>query len=61
MDDSNDFPYRLELCTVEDSVALASNNMSTFWTDPTWPLIWVPKPLDYVISQAALRMPATLT
>lgn len=34
--------------------------MSAFWTDPTWPHIWAPKSLDYVIGQAALRMPATL-
>lgn len=46
MDDYNDFAYRLELCSVENSVALASNNMSAFWTDPTWPLILVPQSLD---------------
>ncbi|KAK9421215.1 putative N-acetyltransferase domain-containing protein [Seiridium unicorne] len=32
--------YKIERCTVEDAAGLARNNMSAFWTDPTWILIW---------------------
>ena len=47
-------------CSIDDGPAIARNNISAFWTDPTWPLIWPGKTLEYVISQAVRRMPATL-
>ena len=53
-------PFAVNHCTVDDGPALARNNMSAFWTDPTWVLIWRGKTLDYVVTQAAQRMPHNL-
>lgn len=47
-------------CTIEDGPALARNNMSAFWEDPTWVLIWREKTLDHIIAQATLRLPHLL-
>ena len=53
-------PFAIVHCTVDDGPALARNNMSAFWTDPTWVLIWRGKTLDYVVTQASRRMPQNL-
>lgn len=53
--------YRIERCTVHDAAGLARNNMSAFWTDPTWILIWEKdRTLESVIEACTLRMPNNL-
>ncbi|KAK1593657.1 uncharacterized protein LY79DRAFT_551597 [Colletotrichum navitas] len=53
--------YRIEPCTLADAPALARNNMSAFWTNQSWYLLW-PKgtKLDFLIEQAAERIPNNL-
>ncbi|KJK68016.1 Acetyltransferase GNAT family protein [Aspergillus parasiticus SU-1] len=53
--------WKTERCSIADAPALADNNMSAFWEDPTWILLW-PKEiiLDYLISQCAKRYPRSL-
>ncbi|KAK6069573.1 hypothetical protein SCUP515_08921 [Seiridium cupressi] len=53
--------YKIERCTVEDAAGLARNNMSAFWTDPTWILIWEEgRSRESVIEACTLRMPNNL-
>ncbi|OTA90637.1 hypothetical protein M434DRAFT_397890 [Hypoxylon sp. CO27-5] len=53
--------WRIEGCTVADAAALARNNMSAFWEDPTWVLLW-PKEItrEFLIRQGAKRYPRLL-
>ncbi|KAI1865573.1 hypothetical protein JX265_007896 [Neoarthrinium moseri] len=53
-------PYQIEGCTVQDGAGLARNNMTAFWTDPTWVLLWKNKTTEYVVQQCTLRMPKNL-
>jgi len=48
-------PYIIEACRVEDAVEIARSNISAFWNDPNWVLMWRDKSKDYVISQAIRR------
>ncbi|KAK2052183.1 acetyltransferase [Colletotrichum caudatum] len=52
---------RIEPCTLADAPALARNNMSAFWTNQSWYLLW-PKgtTLDFLIEQASQRIPNNL-
>uniref|UniRef100_L2FEH7 GNAT family n=1 Tax=Colletotrichum fructicola (strain Nara gc5) TaxID=1213859 RepID=L2FEH7_COLFN len=54
-------PFQIRPCTLADGPSLARNNMSAFWTDPNWILLW-PKhiTLDFLIEQAAKRLPNNL-
>ncbi|KAI0123818.1 hypothetical protein BJ170DRAFT_687069 [Xylariales sp. AK1849] len=52
--------YKVEGCTVKDGTGLARNNMSAWWDDPTWVLLWENKTLDFVIAQCTKRMPKNL-
>ncbi|MCJ1472256.1 hypothetical protein MMC13_000903 [Lambiella insularis] len=52
--------FAISSCTVDDGPALGHLNVSAFWTDPTWVLIWRGKTVDYVALQAARRMPRNL-
>jgi hypothetical protein len=47
--------YTVEACRVEDAVEIAHSNISAFWNDPNWVLMWRDKSKDYVISQAIRR------
>ncbi|KZL86650.1 acetyltransferase [Colletotrichum incanum] len=53
--------WKTEPCTLADAPALARNNMSAFWTNPNWNLLW-PKDitLDFLIEQVTERMPNNL-
>ncbi|GKT47215.1 uncharacterized protein ColSpa_07396 [Colletotrichum spaethianum] len=53
--------WKIEPCTVADAPALARNNMSAFWTNPNWNLLW-PKDtkLEFLIEQVTERMPNNL-
>jgi hypothetical protein len=53
--------YQIQVCTFSDAEALANNNVSAFWEDATWRLVWtrpghaeVPK--EDLIRAAGLRM-----
>ncbi|KAF3015347.1 hypothetical protein E8E14_010845 [Neopestalotiopsis sp. 37M] len=53
--------YRVEGCTVLDAAGLAQNNMSAFWTDPTWILVWEKgRTLESIIEACTKRMPNNL-
>ncbi|KAK1496930.1 acetyltransferase [Colletotrichum abscissum] len=54
-------PYTVQPVTLADSPALARNNMSAFWTNPNWNLLW-PKSttLDFLVAEATKRMPNNL-
>ncbi|RDW65748.1 GNAT family N-acetyltransferase [Aspergillus mulundensis] len=56
------FQWTITHCTVADAPALAHNNMSAFWTDPSWRLLW-PKDIElsYLIDQCSLRYPRSLS
>lgn len=55
-------PYTIKTCSLGDAAFVARNNISAFWTDSDWRLIWtrVGKTTSYVISQAMLRAPQNL-
>jgi hypothetical protein len=48
--------WQITGCTVADAAALGRNNISAFWEDPTWVLLW-PKHItrDFLIEQAGKR------
>lgn len=48
-------------CAVGDAADLARNNMSAFWEDPTWKLLW-PKDMteEFIIEQCTKRVPRNL-
>lgn len=48
-------------CAVSDGADLARNNMSAFWEDPTWKLLW-PKFMakEFIIEQCSKRVPRNL-
>ncbi|KFY08840.1 hypothetical protein V492_05863 [Pseudogymnoascus sp. VKM F-4246] len=52
--------WKIESCTFDDAQALARNNMSAFWEDPTWILMWPNIKLDFIIEQSAKRQPRNL-
>ncbi|KAF6820411.1 acetyltransferase [Colletotrichum musicola] len=52
--------WKILPCTVADAPALARNNMSAFWTDPNWRIMWPDRTLDFVIAQCAERVPRNL-
>lgn len=47
-------------CTIADGASLAENNISAFWTNPNWIVLWPEKSLSHVISQAKYRIPRNL-
>ena len=53
-------PFTIDSCTIDDGPAIAYNNISAFWTDPNWVLLWRGKTLDHVISQSVRRQPYNL-
>ncbi|KAI0123300.1 acyl-CoA N-acyltransferase [Xylariales sp. AK1849] len=52
--------YKIEGCTVNDAAALARNNMSAWWTDPTWLLNWEDRTLEDITVQCTKRMSTML-
>lgn len=52
--------YIIEGCTVADGDDVARNNMTAFWSDPNWRLVWKKVTLPYVIEQCAARTPRNL-
>ncbi|KAK2002498.1 acetyltransferase [Colletotrichum falcatum] len=53
--------YKIDPCTLADAPALARNNMSAFWTNHSWYLLW-PKDtkLEFLIEQTTKRIPNNL-
>lgn len=53
--------YKVERCTAEDAAGLARNNMSAYWTDPTWILVWEKgRTLESIIEACEKRLPNSL-
>jgi hypothetical protein len=52
--------FRAKACALADASAIANVNISAFWQDPSWVLMWPNKSREYVTTQAVLRMPFTL-
>ncbi|OHE93255.1 acetyltransferase [Colletotrichum orchidophilum] len=54
-------PWKIEPVTLADAPVLARNNMSAFWTNHNWTLVW-PKDttLDFLITQTTKRLPNNL-
>jgi hypothetical protein len=52
--------FEIISCSIDDGPAIAKANISAFWRDPTWVVIWPGKTLEYVIAQYSRRMPYTL-
>ncbi|KAK6955623.1 hypothetical protein Daesc_003265 [Daldinia eschscholtzii] len=53
--------WKIDGCTVADAPALARNNMSAFWEDPTWILLWPEgTTLGRLIESATKRYPRNL-
>lgn len=46
--------FEIHPCTVDDAASIARNNMSAYWTDPNWAMIW-DIPLDTLIEDAGRR------
>ncbi|KAJ5107835.1 hypothetical protein N7456_004510 [Penicillium angulare] len=44
----------------KDVVALSKNNMSAFWSQTWWRMLWIDKPLNIIIDNCILRMPQSL-
>jgi len=42
-------------CVVSDAQALAENNVTAWWDDPSWNMLWHIRTLQYVIDGAAAR------
>ncbi|KAF2964112.1 hypothetical protein GQX73_g9475 [Xylaria multiplex] len=48
--------WKIERCVVGDAASLARNNMSAFWEDPTWILLWPEGTTrEFLIEQCAKR------
>jgi len=52
--------FTIKSCTFNDGPAIANAFISSFWTDESWRIIWAGKSREYVVSQAARRMPKIL-
>ncbi|CZR58595.1 uncharacterized protein PAC_08487 [Phialocephala subalpina] len=52
--------WKIEPCTVADGPALAHNNVSAFWEDPTWILSWPNITQEFLIEQSVKRQPRNL-
>jgi GNAT superfamily N-acetyltransferase len=47
---------KIDQCTVLDAAALAHNNISAFWEDPTWRILWPSDiTLEYLIGESTKR------
>ncbi|KAH7015009.1 hypothetical protein EDB80DRAFT_706850 [Ilyonectria destructans] len=54
-------PYKIEFpCTVDDGAALAKSNISAFWEQTWWSILWPNRTLDSIIEAAGARMPKLL-
>jgi len=47
-------------CTVDDAAGLSRNNMSAFWQETWWNMLWVNRTLDDIVKSCTLRMPQNL-
>lgn len=52
--------YIIKGCTVKDGADIARNNMTAFWQDPNWRLVWHESSLPRVIEKATARSPRNL-
>ena len=53
--------YTISQCTIADAADLSRNNMSAFWEDPTWVLLWRDNTtLEQLIAIGTKRVPRNL-
>lgn len=53
--------WEIRGCTVADAAALARNNISAFWDDPTWIQLWPEQVAqEFLIEQSTKRYPRNL-
>jgi hypothetical protein len=53
-------PFLVERCNLEDAAEIARSNISAFWNDAHWVLMWPNKTKEHVITQAIRRSPWNL-
>lgn len=54
-------PVTITGVALADAADLARNNMSAYWQDPSWVIVWpAGRTLEYTIEQCAMRMPNLL-
>ncbi|POS73480.1 acetyltransferase [Diaporthe helianthi] len=52
--------YVIQGCTIQDSADVARNNMTAFWQDPNWRIVWKNSTLSRVIQGCTDRSPRNL-
>ena len=53
--------YQIRTCTVDDAAGIGQSNVTAFWEETFWRLLWVPeKTREEVIDMVALRTPKNL-
>lgn len=52
--------YVIQGCTIADSPDVARNNMSSFWQDQNWRIVWKHSTLPRVIEACTARSPRNL-
>lgn len=53
--------YKVRACKVGDAAGIGKNNVSAFWEETFWRLLWVPdRTREEVIDMVALRSPKNL-
>lgn len=52
--------YVIQGCTVQDGADVARNNMSSFWEDQNWRIVWKHSTLPRVIEACSARSPRNL-
>lgn len=52
--------YVIQGCTIQDAADVARNNMSSFWEDQNWRIVWKHSTLPRVIEACTARSPRNL-
>ncbi|KAJ0108764.1 hypothetical protein J7T55_011255 [Diaporthe amygdali] len=52
--------YVIQGCTIQDAADVARNNMSSFWQDQNWRIVWKHSTLPRVIEACTARSPRNL-
>lgn len=52
--------YVIQGCTIQDAADVARNNMSSFWEDQNWRIVWKHSTLPRVIDACTARSPRNL-
>lgn len=52
--------YKVFNCTVDDAAGLAKCNMTSFYQEPSWNIMWKHTTLDFLIQNTTSRLPKNL-